>query len=136
MKLSVKKVKVLQQMSEETLCFSADLYDNNKLVAHVSNTGRGGSNIIHPAKNLTYKDVAKYDTLDIECEIAELVEVTDLVKRNQGRSIVIKKDGKFYTHKTPQSIAQLKKNQPSWLVNAAKQLKKQGYEILNTNFKV
>lgn len=40
----LKKLKFHEDMSEETPCFSADLYENGKLVAHASNDGHGGPN--------------------------------------------------------------------------------------------
>lgn len=43
MKLSLKKVKFYEEMSEETCCFSASLYVGRKEVARVRNSGQGGS---------------------------------------------------------------------------------------------
>lgn len=38
----VKNVKVIESMSEETLCFEASLYVDGKKVGHASNHGHGG----------------------------------------------------------------------------------------------
>ena len=39
---SLKNLKVHNDMSDETTCFSADLVCNGKVIAHCSNDGRGG----------------------------------------------------------------------------------------------
>ena len=39
---SLKNLKVHDDMSDETTCFSADLVCNGKVIAHCSNDGRGG----------------------------------------------------------------------------------------------
>ena len=43
MKIEVKAVKVHHDMSEETLCFSANLYVDGKKLCEISNRGCGGS---------------------------------------------------------------------------------------------
>lgn len=45
--LSLKNIKHLASMSEETHCYSADLYLNGKKVAAVSNHGHGGCDNQH-----------------------------------------------------------------------------------------
>lgn len=47
MKLELKNIKVHEDMSEETTCFSATLYANGKKVATCKNDGRGGSTYVH-----------------------------------------------------------------------------------------
>jgi hypothetical protein len=42
MKISLKKIKVYESLSEETTAFTADLYINGKHVGEVSNDGHGG----------------------------------------------------------------------------------------------
>ena len=42
MKVAVKNVKIVEQMSEETMCFTATLYLDGKRVGIVSNRGCGG----------------------------------------------------------------------------------------------
>ena len=44
MKLEVKNVKIHDDMSEETMCFSATLYVDGKRVATAKNNGHGGPN--------------------------------------------------------------------------------------------
>lgn len=57
---SMKNLKVHEDMSEETTCFSAELMCNGKLIAHCSNEGRGGCTSVYPGPNLElYKDAMK-----------------------------------------------------------------------------
>lgn len=42
-RVSLKNVKFLESMSEETNCFSADVYFDNKKIASCNNRGRGGN---------------------------------------------------------------------------------------------
>lgn len=133
--ISVKNVKVNEELSEETICFSADLYEDGKLVAHISNRGIGGSNEVYPAKGLTYKDVAKFDNLDAECEIFDLVIERDFITKNQTKAFVLKKDGKYFYLKNKTSFAKLKKlpKYDNWLKIQLNKLEMEGYTVLNTN---
>ena len=47
MKLGLRKVKVYDELSEETICFTAELYAGGKMVAKVKNDGRGGSTDVY-----------------------------------------------------------------------------------------
>ena len=44
--ISLKSIKVYEGMSEETHCFEANLYVDNKKLGRVSNSGRGGSSSV------------------------------------------------------------------------------------------
>ena len=135
-KLSVKKVKLVEALSEETPCFTADVYEDGKLIAHVSNRGHGGCNEVHPAKGLTYKDVAHIDTMDAECEIMTLVEEANIVKKYQGKSFVLKKGDDIFTRKLKVTFARLKKEHPKyndWVKSQVASIESEGYEVLNTN---
>ena len=137
MNLSLKNVKVNNQLSEETICFSADLYDNGKKVAYVSNRGCGGANNISPIEGGNYKDVVKYDNMDVEVKIFELVEEINFIKRYQTKHFVLKKDNTYYTQEAGASFAQRKKmrNYRSWLNYHLAKAKHEGFEVLNTNLK-
>jgi len=43
MKIELKNIKTYERMSEETTCFTADLFVNGKKLCSVENTGKGGS---------------------------------------------------------------------------------------------
>jgi hypothetical protein len=135
--LSLKNLKFHEDMSEETPCFSADLYEDGKLIAHVKNSGRGGCNDIHPAKGLKYNDVQHVTDIDTDCYIMQLAEDLNYVKKNQGNKIVLKKDGKWFEMKLPggKSVAQIKKapNYNDWVKRQIDNLNKDGYMVMNTN---
>ena len=42
MEITIKNLKVLEELSEETLCFSASVYVNGKKVGTAENRGHGG----------------------------------------------------------------------------------------------
>lgn len=52
MKVELKKLKVHNDMSEETTCFSAEVYIDGKHVGHAKNDGRGGCTFIHPEQGM------------------------------------------------------------------------------------
>jgi hypothetical protein len=133
--LSMRNLKLNEEMSEETPCFSADLYENGKLIAHVSNRGYGGCNDVRPAGDLTYKDVAYLNDLDTECYIIQMAEDLNFIKKRQAKFFVLKKGMYYYTHKAPKPFAQLKKasNYKEWLQKELDNFKKEGYEVVNTN---
>lgn len=43
MQITLKKIKVHNDMSEETTCFSAEVYADGKLIGYAKNNGHGGS---------------------------------------------------------------------------------------------
>lgn len=135
MKFELRKVKVHEDMSEETLCFSAEIWQDNRFMAYVKNDGHGGCNNIQPAKGLSYKDVAMYDNLDIECEIITKISEIDYIKKNQSKGFLLKKDGKDYISKFPRPISRLKKfsNYNDYVKKTIQMYEKQGYQVLNTN---
>lgn len=133
--ITLKNVKFHEDMSEETPCFSADLYENGKLIAYVSNRGNGGCNNVHPAEGLTYKDVQHLTTLDADCVIMQLAEEYNFATKHQSKNFVLNKGEKFYTQKFPMSISKLKKHPQynDWLKKQKEKIEKEGYKILNRN---
>lgn len=134
-KLTMRNLKFHEDMSEETPCFSADLYEEGKLIAHVKNDGRGGCCDVHPAKGLKYDDVKHLTDIDTDCEIMQMAEELNLTKKKQAKAFVLKKGTETYLCKVKQPFTVLKKygNYDVWLKNELEQFKKQGYEVLNTN---
>ena len=47
MKLELKKVKHYPSMSEETICFEAELYADGKRIGHCKNNGQGGETYVN-----------------------------------------------------------------------------------------
>lgn len=134
-KLELKNLKFHEDMSEETPCFSADLYENGKLIAYVKNAGHGGCNDIRPAEGVSQKDVAHLWNMDTDCDIMQMAEDLNFTKKNQGKKFVLRKGDNTYTQKAPKSFAQLKKasNYKEWLQKELDSFKKEGYEVINTN---
>lgn len=48
MKIELKNIRIIDHMSEETTCFDAKLYVDNKCVAYCKNDGRGGMTDYYP----------------------------------------------------------------------------------------
>lgn len=69
MKLELKKVKVIPEMSEETTCFHATLYVNGKKAADCSNTGTGGMT------DVRFYDTAVRDAVITYCNEHPVVNV-------------------------------------------------------------
>jgi hypothetical protein len=132
-KLTLKNLKFHEDMSEETACFSADLYEDGKLVAHVKNSGKGGSNDYYPAEGKTWKDIQHLANLDTDCEIMGLAEELNIVQKRQTKALVLKKDGNYFTQKFKISIAQAKKTHLAQLKKEVEKAKAEGFEVLNTN---
>ena len=135
----LKNLKFHEDMSEETGCFSADLYEDGKLLAHVKNSGRGGCNHYDPAKGKTWKDVQGLTDLDTDCYIMQLAEELNIVKKNQSNKLVLMdKDGGIFTIKYKHSFAKMRKSwsETKYKTLIGEQVKKQeadGYKVLNTN---
>lgn len=47
MNIELKKIKIIKSMSQETTCFTADLWIDGEKAAYVSNRGTGGANFYH-----------------------------------------------------------------------------------------
>lgn len=50
MKIEIKNIKVIESLSEETICFTADIFVNSKKVGYAKNSGRGGCTDYKPYK--------------------------------------------------------------------------------------
>lgn len=61
MKIELRKVHYSASLSEETNAYSADLYIDGVLTAHVSNHGQGGCDEVHPANGKTYDDITSVE---------------------------------------------------------------------------
>lgn len=61
MKIELRKVVFSKALSEETNAYTADLYVDGALIAHLANRGQGGSDEQHPAKGKTYADIQRVE---------------------------------------------------------------------------
>ena len=161
MKLELKNVKIHDDMSEETICFSARLYIDGKFSAICKNSGMGDDTritymtneaqtkmfdycrenpVIHYFENkrsFTYKNPeARIDELLMEYMSQK--ELIRLQKNHLCLHEVASKDPKYLIDAT------LKKNKPinelmeseigrAILKNDIKAIRLKGYEIMNTN---
>lgn len=128
----LRKIKYFDAGSEETPCFTAEIWENGNHIVDVKNDGHGGGNRFEGA---TYKDFQKFDNIDVECEIFRRVWLNDDVKRNQGKGIVLVKGDKMALVKFPFAISKFKKHPQyaSWIEKAKIKHEADGYEIMNTN---
>lgn len=55
--IELRKISHSASLSEETNAYTADLYVDGKLLAHVSNHGHGGCDMQHPAKGRTHAEI-------------------------------------------------------------------------------
>jgi len=60
-KIELKNIKYAAFASQETSCYEATLYVDNKRFAYVSNEGHGGCDRQDPIKPHTYKDIRKLE---------------------------------------------------------------------------
>jgi hypothetical protein len=51
MKIELKSVKIIDELSEETTCFFADVFINGKKAAYAKNDGHGGCTFYHAYEN-------------------------------------------------------------------------------------
>jgi len=133
--ITLKKVKINKAMSQETLCFSADVYEDNKLVAHVENNGIGGSTMVYPAKGLSFNDVKHLGSIDNECLIMNIAEKTHIIKTNQSKGFVLQKGDDYLVSKFPTSITKMKKykNYKEYIQKGINKFESDGYLVLNEN---
>ena len=95
----LKKLKICKFASQATLCFEAELIKNGKLVAHISNAGRGGADLMHfvtpvarcefeayidslPMETSPYPELSKDDIkVDAEEFIQRLIHISESKKK-------------------------------------------------------
>jgi len=135
-KYEIKKVKLHEDMSEETPCFSAQLFVEGVYVADVSNSGHGGGNRFRAVNGFSYKDYAHLDNLDDEADIFGLVYEWGDVGRLQRDKIDLKKDGNLYTIQMSAGIGKMKKTPQgiTMLKRIALREEAKGYKVMNRNF--
>ncbi len=136
-KFELRKIKYFDAGSEETPCFTAEIWEDGKLVGYAKNDGHGGGNMIDHVHNVnTYKDVAKFDNMDVEAEIFGRVWLDHDIKRYQSKGLVLMKEGVVEaTLKFPLPISKFKKHKQyqSWIDKSSANMVKKGYEVVNRN---
>jgi len=105
MSITLKAVKIHNDLSEETICFSASLYFNGKSAGTASNRGCGGSNSYHynspeirneirdwvEAEPVFWNDGTECNFEKLDCIVGRLVDEADQKKwlKNQMRNKVL-----------------------------------------------
>lgn len=142
--LTLKKIQYLAGMSQETHCYSADLYLDGKRVGQVGNAGHGGCDEEHFINEQAEKAVRAYiDTLpevdsqfggtlkmDLEWICSDLVN--DYLAKKELKKLLSKRviwilDGKLWQTNTAGNAAQRDK----W-VQEIERTRKEGQVILNS----
>jgi len=139
MDLELRKVKIHDDMSEETTCFSAELWEKGVHIGYAKNEGRGGCNDITPTKG-NEKAAAKYeeDFTKDDYPIETLLDEWDTVTRNQAKKLVLREEstGKVFTLPLGgHSISKCKGNPKllTQLINIAQKQHDQGFTVINRN---
>jgi hypothetical protein len=162
MKIELKNVKFLESMSEETNCFTADVFINGKKIAYASNQGHGGptdyrvydnkdasllkeAEAFFLAKPEVEVEVSGYKFMSqptLEGEIDDLMENFLQAKDNKKRENHFKKGICYGTKNSYQMIfwtgitleAMLKNEVGRQrIAKVVKDLREKGKTILNTN---
>lgn len=158
MKIELKSIKTYERLSEETTCFTANLYVDGKLLAHVENSGKGGNTgyslvkLIDKTKLRSVEDYCKtlpdvvYDTFtfksDLEYVIDDLLE-KHLLEKDQKKMNKNMEKGLIYGNVNSYSIITWKNHTiatllatpagKTLLTKKVDELKSKGINVLNTN---
>ena len=153
---TLKNVKTCDFMSEETVCYEANLYCDGKLLARVYNEGHGGptnSNItakdpdwarkveadVHKEVWITCQtgDIIYHDLGTVADEVQYQMDRNKEVSRLQKNKLVLDKaDGsgwQFYTLKLSVEVATAVELAPKKLAEQIAKLQSQGWSVVNTN---
>lgn len=80
MSITVKNVKIAEFMSEETLCFTATVYQDGKRIGEAKNDGHGGCTFVYLDNPREYENVYN---VDLEEKVDELVYAIDAERQNK-----------------------------------------------------
>lgn len=155
MKIELKNVKFYPSLSEETNCFTADIFCNDEKIAYCKNEGFGG-NTSYYLYDIKHKDklneLEKYclklsNDMNLEYFIDDLFDNWLKQKENKkklkdfekGICYAKNENGyyvlKFQINKKNVSISQILKTEKGkiFLHNKVIELQNKGYQILNNN---
>ena len=160
MKLELKKVKVINEMSEETTCFHAVLYVDGKKAADCSNTGKGGMTDVrfydidvqydvmkyckeNPVVNVFRGKEHRFTGVDIRVdELLVQYQMAKILKTKQKKSLVLHlnklNDPQYIVHsflKFLKPVDDLMKDEAGrqMLKTQIESFRRKGYTIMNTN---
>ena len=85
MKITLSKIKIHPDMSEETACFSASICLDGKEVGTVKNDGQGGSHSYHWQDRDVGRRIEEWaDTQDTEFDFERLDQIVDGLLAKSG----------------------------------------------------
>jgi len=148
MKVAFTKVKIYDELSRETICFTAVVsLDGEKI--HVKNDGNGGCNDYNWDTFLGKQKFEKWccalvgENNDSDYAITTLILQEDAKKKNQKKGIIYKDaEGGIYVYKytakgrTPSSMMEYMQLSPSnreKVIAKCKEIEEAGGTILNDN---
>lgn len=147
MKITIKNLRINARLSEETNCFSADVYADGKKICEASNYGHGGPNMYRWASPAAEKMIADFiKTLppieyeggsfaaDFDCYLDGIIADADLEKKAKA---LCKKHTVFLLNDTPKGEFHYLKNAPYSPATKAHLEKKYGgnlKEIVNARY--
>lgn len=140
MLIELRRLKIIKALSEETPCYTAEIWIDGVLSFHASNRGHGGADDYRQAGAMTEAAVnawlkanrparAYYGMIfepDLENEVARLMDEAEhlgLLRRRLRASIVTIEDGEVYTYPL--------KRRPAAALMSAIRAKKPDIEIVN-----
>lgn len=103
MNITLKNFKHLNSLSEETLCFTAKVCLDGKVVGDARNQGHGGCTIVHINDNdvARMKSMTEWETIVDELSFKELekketAKLSKAVKKQLERDILFTRKGKEF----------------------------------------
>ncbi|CUS43653.1 hypothetical protein J2X47_003693 [Sphingomonas sp. BE270] len=140
MLIELHKLRIIKALSEETPCYTAEIWIDGALAFHASNRGHGGADDYRQVSAITEAEVNSWLRVnrptrsfhgmsfepDLEHEIARLmdeVEHLGLLRRRKRTNVITIEDGEVYTYPL--------KGRPAATLIAAIRAKKPDIEIVN-----
>lgn len=129
MKIELKKLKIANHLSEETLAYTAEVWIDGKLAFHAKNNGHGGCDHFYKAGEITEREVddwirtnlpqLDYGDPSLETVVGDLIARMEAVKKLnrmlKTKVVMIDSQDQVYTVKcepTPQNCDRMLANNP------------------------
>ncbi|CAH0354500.1 hypothetical protein [Sphingobium sp. CECT 9361] len=140
MLIELRKLRIIKALSEETPCYTAEIWIDGTLAFHASNRGHGGADNYRQVGAITEAEVNSWLSVnrptrsfhgmsfepDLENEIARLMDEAEhlgLLRRRRRTNVITIEDGEVYTYPL--------KGRPAATLIAAIRAKKPDIEIVN-----
>ncbi len=140
MLIELHKLRIIKALSEETPCYTAEIWIDGALAFHASNRGHGGADDYRQVSAITEAEVNSWLRVnrptrsfhgmsfepDLENEIARLMDEAEhlgLLRRRRRTNVITIEDGEVYTYPL--------KGRPAATLIAAIRAKKPDIEIVN-----